>query len=278
MIMLVIDMPSRMEKYYDSTSNSNRRSERNSLLYKKIYENEIYSNIEGVVTTPKSNEIDIDKIREVLLRREQEEKEKTQLVRSVQIDKTDMDIPVMDILNDNDKSYDVMDLLKQAKEENDSSRENKYRSLASEYVEELKNPVKKVEKVPSQSDIEEIKELMNTLANSKDLSKLKDTDLSLNMFSDLKSNTGTLNSDDPIIKAIINEAKQIEEQNNREKEEAIDKTFDTKSMKLKAKDYVVKSEDLDNDKDKNPLLTFLIILLFIILVGLVIYILYTMLK
>lgn len=275
MIILVIGMSSRMEKYYDDASTANKRSERNATLYKKMYDDEIYSNIEGVVTTPKTNEIDIEKIREVLLRREQQENSKNQLVKR----DIEVEMPDMNFFDDEDKNYDITDILKQAKEESESSRENKYRSLDSEYIKELKNPVKKIEKIPTENDIQEIKELMNTIANSKDLAKLKDTDLSLGMFSDLKANTGTLNSEDPIIKAIINEAREMEERNSLTKEqENIDKTFDTKGMKLKAKDYVKKTEDLDSDNDKNPILTIFMVILFLILAGLIVYILYTVLK
>lgn len=272
-------MASRMEKYYDNAQTSDTSSKRiakNASLYKRMYDDETYSNIEGVVTTPKSNEIDIEKIREILLRREEEENSKNQLVKR----DVEVEMPDMAFLDDEDKNYDIMDVLKQAKKENTDLRENKYRSLDNEYIEDLKHPVKKVEKVPIEEDLKEIKDLLNTLTNSAELRKLKDTDLSLDMLSDLKSNTGTLNSEDPIIKAIINEAKEIEEKNNKLKDEEndIDKTFDTTSMKLKTKDYVKRTEDLDKDKDRNPVLTAFIILLFMALAILIVYVLYTLLK
>lgn len=271
MIIMVIGMPSRMEKYYNNDAPSNKRSERNERLYKRMYDDEIYTNIEGVVTTPKSNEIDIEKIREVLLKREQQERRRTQLI------KRDIEIPEVDFFDEEEKNYDIMDVLKQAKEDNQSSRENKYRSLDSEYLKDLENPVKRVEKLPvDDNDLDEIKELINTIVNTKELAKMKDSDLSLDMFSDLKANTSTLNSEDPIIKAIINQAKELEEQENKEKE--MDMTFDTAGMKLKAKDYVEKAEDLDKEQEKSPVLTIFIIILFMILAGLVTYIIYTMLK
>lgn len=269
-------MASRMEKYCDSAETSNKRVAKNESLYKRMYEDETYSNIEGVVTTPKSNEIDIQKIREVLLRREEAENSKNQLVKR----DVEVEIPDMAFMEDEEKNYDIMDVLKQAKKENTDLRENKYRRLDDEYLQDLKHPVKKVERVPIEEDIKEIKDLLNTLTSSKELKKLRDTDLSLDMFSDLKSNTGTLNSEDPIIKAIINEAKEIEEKNNRFKDldNDIDKTFDTTNMKLKTKDYVSKIEDLDKDKERNPILTGFIIFLFIVLAILIVYVFYRFLK
>src|SRR5574344_2647380 len=124
-----------------------------------MYDDETYSNIEGVVTTPKSNEIDIEKIREILLRREEEENSKNQLVKR----DVEVEMPDMAFLDDEDKNYDIMDVLKQAKKENTDLRENKYRSLDNEYIEDLKHPVKKVEKVPIEEDLKEIKDLLNTL-------------------------------------------------------------------------------------------------------------------
>ena len=53
-------MASRVEKYYEEVSTSKKRVVKNRELYKAIYaEDETYSNIEGVLETPVTNEIDI---------------------------------------------------------------------------------------------------------------------------------------------------------------------------------------------------------------------------
>ena len=55
-------MASRVEKYYEEVSTSKKRVVKNKELYKAIYaEDETYSNIEGVLETPVTKEIDIVK-------------------------------------------------------------------------------------------------------------------------------------------------------------------------------------------------------------------------
>ena len=59
-------MASRMERYHSGTSQSGTRSVRNENLYKNIYENAEYSNIESIATMDKTNEISIEQIKELL--------------------------------------------------------------------------------------------------------------------------------------------------------------------------------------------------------------------
>ena len=268
-------MNSRMNKYYDNTETSSKsRSKKNANLYKSMYEDETYSNIEGIVETPKSNEINIEKIREMILRREQEEKSRNQLIKK----SLEVDIPSLVEEEAEEKNYDIMCALKQAKEDKNNLRENKYRRLDDVYLEDLKNPVRKVERVPMdlESDLQEIKELLNTITSNMDLRKLKDEELSLDMFSDLKSDTQTLGSDDPIIQAIIKETKEMEKKgktkDNDDDDDKMDYTFDTTNMKLSKKDFVDKMADLEVDDDKNPILTIFMIVLFIILAILIVFI------
>lgn len=65
-------MPSRMERYY-KTDLPKQRSNMNKPLYDSIYEKGSYTNIEGIATIDKPNEIDIDQIRK-LIKPEQEKK------------------------------------------------------------------------------------------------------------------------------------------------------------------------------------------------------------
>ena len=48
-------MASRMEKYHSNASNVGKRSVRNEGLYKDIYENKEYSNIENIAVMEKTN-------------------------------------------------------------------------------------------------------------------------------------------------------------------------------------------------------------------------------
>ena len=56
-----------MDRYYkNDTTNLKKRTSRNQQLYDSIYEDNNYSNIEGIATIDKSNEIDITKIKNML--------------------------------------------------------------------------------------------------------------------------------------------------------------------------------------------------------------------
>ena len=63
-------MASRMDRYYEEKQIPKKRSERNQTLYRDIYENVSYSNIEGVATIDKGSEIDINKVKQMLKNRE----------------------------------------------------------------------------------------------------------------------------------------------------------------------------------------------------------------
>ena len=257
-------MKTRMERIYEETDieTSASRTARNKRYYNRIDDDENYTNIEATIETPKSNEIDITKIRDLILRREEEENNKNRLVkRDVEIE-----MPNMALLEDEEeKNYDIIDVLSKAKEER-TSREDKYHKLDEEYLEYLKHPEKKIEKIPMEDDIKEIKNLLNTLTSSLELKKMKASELSLDMLNELKD-TGTIDTDDPLIKNLINGASKIEEDKN--KEEDIDNTFNTTSMNIKVKDY-----GDDEPKKKNPVLSILIGLLIISVIALGVFILY----
>ena len=53
-----------MERYYDSSDKTVTRTKRNRSLYDEIYEEKEYTNVEGIVKTPATENIDIEKINE----------------------------------------------------------------------------------------------------------------------------------------------------------------------------------------------------------------------
>ena len=63
-------MASRMEKYHGNVSSAGKRSVRNESLYKDMYDNVEYSNIENIATMEKTNEISLEQIKELLKERE----------------------------------------------------------------------------------------------------------------------------------------------------------------------------------------------------------------
>ena len=78
MILLLIgdSMVSRMEKYYRNEVDTKQRSQKNKDLYRSIYDAGEYSNIEGIATMDKNNEIDITKVRNTLKNRENYKRQK----------------------------------------------------------------------------------------------------------------------------------------------------------------------------------------------------------
>lgn len=264
-------MASRMDKYYNTVEdNKLSRSEKNKDMYKRMYEDEEYSNIEAILTTPKSNEIDIQKLKKILLDKEEKEESKNHIVKDIK--KIE---PETTILDDEEKTYDIMDILNKAKEEKKETRESKYYRLDDELVDDLKNPVKRVEKIPLENDLNEIKELLNTITSTLDLSKMKDSDLSLDMLSDLK--TDTCLTKDTLIRAVLEDAKK-EERAKQNKDETMDNTFNTSSIKLTDKDYVDKIEDLDEEEKQPVFLTILKIVLVISFILGAIYLGYMLIK
>ena len=250
-------MASRVEKYYGEVSTSKKRVVKNKELYKAIYaEDETYSNIEGVLETPVTNEIDIVKVQAMVLKQQEEEKKRMQLV------KKDLELPEVENLEDTlTKNYDIRDVLAQAKEE--STIDNKPRKLKDFDFDGLKerlNNKKVYTEAEQERDIRQLQELIHTIAgDNPELNKLADRDLSLEMFSELAGDTKDLDADEESIKKIIEEAKKIEE----EKPEVVetDNSFYTSTLNLKAKDF---SDNEEEERMPVPLKIFIILLIFIL--------------
>ena len=184
-------MASRMEKYHSNSLTSSRRSVRNESLYKDIYENSEYSNIEGVATMEKTNEISLEQIQELLREREINKKRNMTIRR---------DIPRVSKPEVLDKNYDIRDVLVKAKDEHVD--DNKNRNLKNTQYNILKNI--NIRDTLSKEDEENLEK---TLVNTSVLNNLDDNELCLDMFSDLKSsgNTASMNVSD-LLKE-VNEAK-----------------------------------------------------------------------
>lgn len=244
-------MTSRMEKFHGQNTIS-KRTDRNKELYKTMYNESEYTNIEGVVETDKLNTVNIDKLKETLEKREKQTSEKKQLVRrNIEIDVE----PEMDNIEEDTQSYDIKDILNKAKEEKTDDEIDRYRSLKLEEYTLLKKIKDKKGKINLKETDEEIKdELMNTMNISKEeLGELEDSELGLDLFSDLKNNSigGDSNKS---IQELINEAKEdIEKDDNFIEDTAeLDNCFNTSSMKLSKKDF---EEDQELDKielEKKP--------------------------
>ena len=251
-------MASRMERYYKN-KDTNKRSIRNESLYQTIYEDETYSNIEGVVATPKANEIDIEKIRELLASREKEKQMRRPERKQVIVE------PEESNFEEEEKNYDIRDILVKAKDSRENNEE-KYRSLKNTEYNILKNI--KIRNKQDEQQEEELKELINTITSTSFLNKMSDDELSLDMFEDLKSNT--MIGDSSSIKAILDE----ESEEKLSKTGEMDNSFFTSSLGFKEKDFE-QLQDLSNSIHKNnKIMKIVLIILSIVLVivlGLVVY-------
>lgn len=266
-------MASRIERNYSNDSKTSKRTQKNSDLYKTIYEDEAYSNIEAVVENPSFNEVNIDKIKEILLKQEIESNHRSQLV------KKDLDIPKTEEFTLENKNYDIRDILAKAKIDSDDEVK-KPRSLREVDAQRFNKNLDFKEKYSSsdvQKDLEELRDLISTIAgNNKDLNMLADKDLSLDMFSDLASQTNEINNEQTgVIKKLIAEAKRIEEKQEElgltnTKPLEVDKSFYTSTLKLRKKDFEDQMEKEEEIKSNLFFKVFIILVVIIIITAAVI--------
>jgi hypothetical protein len=264
-------MASRVERYYDKNVDVNKRSVKNIDLYRTIYEDETYSNIEGIVETPKTNEIDISKIKDLLIKQEKEYKTRNQLVKK-ELDLPDMD----DFENLESKNYDIRDILAQAKNDKEISEDDRLRSLKYidfDSIREKLNHKEKYKPEEIEKDLTDLQELISTVTGTnKDLNNLADKELSLDMFSDLAASTSELSREETnAIQKVIADAKRIEERNNRQEVDMeVDKSFYTTTLNLKKKDFEIEDEEEvkpNTGKRVVLILVFIIIAIIAVVIG-----------
>ena len=239
-------MASRMDRY-TKTEVPSGRSDRNKSLYKKIEDLDSYTNIAGIATIENKNEIDIQKVRE-LLRSKEAIKEKKEKVTEEQV------------IEEDNRNYDIRDLLNKVKDEN-----TKYRSLSEKQNKILKKLNERSEnKTPKEELKENLSDLLNTISNN-DIAEENSDDVGL--LDDLKSDT--MVGDAPSIKQIIDAEKDFTKEMDTIK---IDKSFYTSSFGFTQKDFEeLKDMNHKIKKDNKFIITLLIILILIIVVGVVIY-------
>ena len=116
------NMASRMDRY---RQNREKRSTKNESLYQQLREAGSYSNIEGIATIEKTNEIDITKVKAMLQNREnyQKQKQYNRLMEKEEIsNEEELD------LTEEEKNYDIKEVLDKAKEDWDKPNDP-HRSL-----------------------------------------------------------------------------------------------------------------------------------------------------
>lgn len=266
----MVDLTSRMERYYKPNNQTSKRSERNQDLYREIYEVGEYSNIEGIATIEKSNEVDITKIKNMLKNREQYQKQRQfrQVVDKPTVVPKEETAPL-----EAEKNYDIRDILTKAK--TTKKVENKYHRLDNTGYNILKNLKEKHTKHEESND--ELRELIDTITSNSELNQLATRELSLDMFDDLKSEENTTIEDRDSIKALLEEAKQEERMKNRENEE-MDNSFYTSSLNIDKKDFEEMEESIEKPKNHNAILKIVVSVILGIVIAGIIFLVFNLIK
>lgn len=250
-------MSSRMERYHSNDSDVKRRSVKNENLYRDMYENVEYSNIEGVATMDKTNEINLAQIRELLKEREEAKK------RNVPVKKVTPKVYSKPV--EEERSYDIRDVLVKAKDEHVD--DEKSRSLRNTQYNILKN-INIKDKMSKEDELE----LEKTLVNTSVLKDLDDNELSLDML-DLKSNGNTL-VDKSNINGLLKEVQEAKSKYEPNSDDDLDRSFYTSSLNFKDDDFEQLKDLQDSIDSNNRMIKVLFCLLFVIVVGVIGFIIF----
>lgn len=258
-------MKSRMERYYESNAPASR-TEKNRALYENDYKGDYdlksYSNIEGFAEIDRTNEINIDKLK-ALLRKREEEKE----LETPHLVKRNIESRQILFDDEEEKRHDLSEVLKEAKSERKD--DDKYRSLSNTQLDILKNISLK-----EQNEDEELKDLINTITNTSMLNKMADKDLSLNLLDDLKSTDDTsIVSPNDLKDAIKNQNSSYESTNELSK---IDKSFYTSSLGFTSDDFEQLRDIQKSIKTNNRLIKFLVFVLVLAIISGIVFLIYNL--
>lgn len=254
-------MASRMDRYYKSELVTSGRSTKNKSLYRQIEDLDNYTNIEGVATIEKTNEIDISKVKEMLKNRENYKKQKQ--FRSF-LEEEQEKVKVEPEKVEDPKNYDINDILSKVKEI-DVNKNKNHRSLGEEQYNILRSLNIKGKNYDIEKEEAELKELINTITTTKALSELTNSD-DVGLLDELKSNT--MVGDASSIKKIINE----EREKNTEKEfdedtNEIDKSFYTSSLGFTQSDFEELKDINHKIKKSNKFIIILLIAILLVVIA-----------
>lgn len=224
-------MPSRMEKYY-KPSDVKTRTNKNQELYRTIYDEVEYSNVEGISVIEKNEKIDINKIYE-LINGKKEEKPRRYPIKT-EVEKIDIE---------ENKNYDIVDVLNKAKTE----RPEKSRDFSNTQYNILKNiNLNEDVKIPDTIDAD-LKNMIDAISNN-----------SKEYTSDLLDDLKTLHNNN--LKDVIKE--QDDDYLNKNIID-YDKSFYTSSLGFSDDDF----EDLKDIKDeikKNSIIVKILLFIFLV--------------
>lgn len=241
-------MSSRMDRYYENHGEETKRTNKNSTLYKDLYSNKEYDNVENLNLNV-GKEININDVKDML-----EKRDKYRDAKDYRIIKPEE--PVMRRVRyyeeDEPNSHDINEMIGQAKVERPA--EEKRRSLEETQVLTLEELISKKsyakKKKLNKSDMED---LVNTIYDTQMLGE--DGDL----FDDLKSTGKTVMA--PSIKQVLEEAKE----ENKDAED-MDNSFFTSSLGLKKSDFDGVEEESEEGEDKTLKFVTILAVIFVIVV------------
>lgn len=231
-----------MEKYYKGGTSVKSRSDRNQDLYRTIYEEGEYTNVEGISIIEKNEKIDIEKIRELIGSAKQEEKPK---------EKTKPVYEPMYQEEEEEKSYDIKYVLDKAKSERPEV-ENKFSNTQYNILKNIH--LDDQLQAPSTVDDNDLKSMIEAITTNSKLGETGD------LLDDLK----TIHA--PELK------NQIEEK--EEKEPEIDRSFFTSSLGFTSDDFEDLKEMKDSLKTNNLLTKILLFILLVVIITGVMFLVY----
>ena len=244
-------MASRMERYYKS-SEIKTRSDKNKELYRTIYDEVEYSNVEGISVIEKNEKIDLEMIKELINDSKEKKEIKTPREEKVQ---AVIEMPV------EEKNYDICEVLDRAK----SERSDKERKIFDTQYNVLKNPNFSEESNSEKLDENKLKSMIEAISyNSKG-----------GQTTDLLDDLKTIH--DPSVQQEVDakiEQEEKEFQNTRAIDANIDKSFFTSSLDLTSADFEDLKEIKENVRKNNILTKVLLFVLSVIVVTGIIFLVY----
>lgn len=288
-------MDSRSNRYYteNNINSTPTRSSRNKRLYKEVYGK--YNDLENLPLEDNTDEIDMAKLKELVL---SEQKSKSNTI------KENLNILEQRKRNiDEQKVYDINKILEKAKYENDKLKEttqsipkvNKQilNTLQSTELslEELKKASKNYQSYQNDEKIvnlntkeeqqpeEQLKKIENDLSMTRELkyqnlsleenNEEQDSDLSLDLFSDLKPTENTI-----VTKPIKEETEptnQIKDNSDidiiKPSVAPVNDDFFTSSYEFSKKDFMQVDDDFSDLNKKGGILKIILLFLMIFIVG-----------
>lgn len=262
-------MASRMDRYRNQKlETTGMRTKRNEHLYARVEAPLEYSSVEGVARIDNTNSVDINKIKELLLREEEPKKKHHSKMEKQETLEDTSELVTFNQLED--KNYDIRDILNKAKDEKEEDDADKYRNLQNTGYDILKNI--QVQKKPTE-------------ISDQELNHVGDTTLSLSMLDNLQDNeeeeiTETMSS--KTIRDLLNEETSKEEDDDDddfEEQRTLDNSFFTSSLNFSEEDFNELSDELDEPKKKeNLIVKVLIFIIMVVLTTVAIFVLANYLK